>query len=333
MADREINYTKAIWEALHEALTRDERVFLLGEDIGIHGNIFGVTYGLMEEFGKKRVRSSPISEAAIVGAGVGAAILGMRPMVEIMYIDFATIAMDQIVNQAAKLHYMTGGKARIPLVIRTQGGAGTGEAAQHSQSLETYFAHVPGLKVIMPATPYDAKELLLSAIEDENPVMCIEHKLLYATRGPVPEGYYTVPIGKAKVRRQGRDLSIVTYSKMVLDALEAADVLAEEGIDAEVIDLRSLKPLDLDTVVRSVENTGNLLVVHEACRTMGFAAEVIACVCERTGMRVMVGRETGEDAPIPYSKPLEERVIPNRNSITQAARSLVERSMVERSRA
>ena len=319
---REITYTRAVWEALNEAMERDERVFLMGEDIGVHGNIFGATYGLMEKFGKKRVRSSPISEVAIIGSGVGAAILGMRPVVEIMYVDFATIAMDQIVNQAAKLRYMTGGKAKIPLVIRTQGGAGTGEAAQHSQSLETFFAHIPGLKVIMPASPYDAKGLLLAAIEDDNPVMCIEHKLLYATKGPVPEGYFTVPMGKAEIKRMGKDVTIVSYSKMVLDTMEAAGDLERDGIEAEVIDLKTLKPFDKQTVFSSVGKTGKLLVVYEACKTMGFGSEVAAAVAEE-GIPAKIKRVAGEDTPIPYSKPLEGRVIPNRQTIADAARSIV----------
>jgi pyruvate dehydrogenase E1 component beta subunit len=320
---REINYTKAIWEAFHEAMVKDERVFLMGEDIGVHGNIFGVTYGLMDEFGKKRVRSSPISEVAIIGAGVGSAILGMRPVVEIMYIDFATIAMDQIVNQAAKLRYMTGGKAKIPLVIRTQGGAGTGEAAQHSQSLESFFTHIPGLKVIMPATPYDVKGLLLAAIEDENPVMCIEHKLLYTTKGDVPEGYYTIPLGKADCKREGKDITIVTYSKMVLDAMAAAETLSQSGVDAEVLDLRTLSPLDKGAILQSVNKTKKLLVLHEACKTMGFGAEIVSTVVEG-GIQARIKRIAGADAPIPYSLPLERRVIPNREVIVKEARSLVE---------
>jgi pyruvate/2-oxoglutarate/acetoin dehydrogenase E1 component len=317
---REISYAQALWEAFDVALSRDARVFLLGEDIGVHGNIFAATYGLEQKYGKKRVRSSPISEVAIIGAGVGAAVLGMRPVVEIMYVDFATIAMDQIVNQAAKLRYMTGGKVKMPLVIRTQGGAGTGEAAQHSQSLETFYAHVPGLKVVMPSTPYDAKGLLLQAIEDENPVMFIEHKLLYATRGPVQEGYYTIPFGKAEVRRTGKDITIVAYSKMVLDCLDAAEELSRKRIDAEVIDLRTLKPLDMETIVASLRKTGKLLVVYEACRTMGFGAEIMAQVAEK-GISVPMRRVAGEDSPIPYSRVLEERVIPNARSIISAALS------------
>ena len=319
---RKINYTRALWEALHDALEKDDRVFLVGEDIGVQGNIFGVTFGFLDEFGCKRIRNSPISEAAIVGAGIGAAILGMRPVVEIMYIDFTNCAMDQIVNQAAKLHYMTGGKVRVPLVIRTQGGAGTGEASQHSQSLEAFFAHVPGLKVAMPSTPYDAKGLLTTAIEDENPVMFIEHKQLYTTNGEVPEGPYRIPFGVADMKREGKDITIVAYSKSVLDAIEAAKELVNRGVDAEVIDPRTLNPLDSEAILKSVTKTGRLVVVHQACRTGGFGAEIVARVAEG-GIPAKVKRVTGEDAPIPYSKPLEERVLPSRNKIVDAALSLM----------
>lgn len=319
---RTINYTRAIWEALNDALENDDRVFLVGEDIGVQGNIFGATYGFLDKFGEKKVRNSPISEVAIIGAAVGSAILGMRPVVEIMYIDFATIAMDQIVNQAAKLHYMTGGKAKLPLVVRTQEGAGTGEAAQHSQSLETFFAHVPGLRVVLPSTPYDVKGLLATAIEDENPVMFIEHKLLYTTQGEVPEEPYSIPFGKAEVKREGKDVTIVALSKMVLDALEAADELLERGIDAEVIDPRTINPIDRETIISSVRKTGNLVVTHQACRTVGFGAEIVAFVVEE-GVPVKVKRVTGEDTPIPYSKPLEDRVLPNKDKIVDAVISLV----------
>lgn len=319
---RTINYTKAIWEALHDALVNDERVFMVGEDIGVQGNVFGVTFGFLDEFGCKRIRNSPISEAAIIGAGIGSAILGMRPVVEIMYIDFTNCAMDQIVNQAAKLHYMTGGKVKVPLVIRTQGGAGTGEASQHSQSLEAFFAHVPGLKVVMPSTPYDVKGLLTTAIEDDNPVMFIEHKQLYNTTGEVPEGPYTIPFGEADIKREGKDVTIVALSKTVLDALEAAEELAQKGVDAEVIDPRTLDPLDRDTILSSVVKTGRLVVAHQACRTMGFGAEIIAQVAEE-GIPVRVKRVAGEDAPIPYSEPLERRVLPDRDKIAQAALSLM----------
>jgi pyruvate/2-oxoglutarate/acetoin dehydrogenase E1 component len=319
---RQINYTRALWEALHDALEKDERVFLVGEDIGVQGNIYGVTYGFIEEFGCRRIRNSPISEAAIIGAGIGAAILGMRPVVEIMYIDFTNCAMDQIVNQAAKLHYMTGGKVKVPLVIRTQGGAGTGEASQHSQSLEAFFVHVPGLKVVMPSTPYDAKGLLTAAIADENPVMFVENKLLYTTTGDVPEESYAIPLGVADVKREGKDITIVATSKTVLDALEAAEELAGKGIEAEVVDPRTLDPLDTDLLVSSVKKTGNLIVAHQACRTGGFGAEVIAQVAE-AGIDARVKRVAGENTPIPYSKPLEDRVLPSSSKIVEAALAMM----------
>ena len=319
---RQINYTRALWEALHDALEKDERVFMVGEDIGVQGNIYGVTYGFLEEFGCKRIRNSPISEAAIIGAGIGAAILGMRPVVEIMYIDFTNCAMDQIVNQAAKLHYMTGGKVKVPLVIRTQGGAGTGEASQHSQSLEAFFVHVPGLKVVMPSTPYDAKGLLTAAIEDENPVIFVENKLLYTTMGDVPEESYSIPLGVADVKREGKDITIIATSKSVLDALEGAEELAKKGIDAEVIDPRTLDPLDRETIFASVKKTGRLIVAHQACKTAGFGAEVVAQVVEE-GINVKVKRVAGEDTPIPYSKPLEDRVLPSSQKIVDAALSMM----------
>lgn len=319
---RQINYTRALWEALHDALEKDERVFVVGEDIGVQGNIYGVTYGFLEEFGCKRIRNSPISEAAIIGAGIGSAILGMRPVVEIMYIDFTNCAMDQIVNQAAKLHYMTGGKVKVPLVIRTQGGAGTGEASQHSQSLEAFFVHVPGLKVVMPSTPYDAKGLLTAAIEDENPVIFVENKLLYTTMGDVPEESYSIPLGVADVKREGKDITIVATSKSVLDALEGAEELARKGIDAEVIDPRTLDPLDRETIFASVKKTGRLIVAHQACKTAGFGAEVVAQVVEE-GINVKVKRVAGEDTPIPYSKPLEDRVLPSSQKIVDAALSMM----------
>jgi len=324
---RTINYTRAIWEALNDAMEKDERVILVGEDIGVQGNIFGATYGLLDKFGEKRVRNSPISEVAIIGAAVGSSILGMRPVVEIMYIDFATIAMDQIVNQAAKLHYMSGGKVKLPLVIRTQGGAGTGEAAQHSQSLESFFAHVPGLRVVLPSNPYDVKGLLTTAIEDENPVMFIEHKLLYTTKGEVPEESYSIPFGKAEIKREGKDITIVALSKMVLDALEAADELASKGIDAEVIDPRTLNPFDKATILSSVKKTGRLIVTHQACRTTGFGAEIIACAAEE-GIPMRVRRVVGEDTPIPYSKPLEDRILPDKNKIIDTAVALMKQGEI-----
>ena len=261
---REITYTEAVREALSEAMREDETVFILGEDIGIYGGAFGVTRGMLEEFGPKRIRHTPISESAIAGAAVGAAITGMRPIFELQFSDFITIALDQIVNQAAKIHYMYGGNVSIPLVMRTPGGSGTGAAAQHSQSLENWTAHIPGLIVIQPSTAYDAKGLLHSAIANNNPVMFYEHKLCYRTKGDVPEGKYFIPIGVADIKRPGKDISVIATSYMVHKALEAAEILAQEGIDIEVVDPRTLVPLDKKTIVDSVKKTGRALVVTEA---------------------------------------------------------------------
>ena len=263
MTDRELSYRDALNEALHEEMARDPAVCFLGEDVGRYGGVLQVSRGLYDRFGPKRVRDTPISEAGFTGIAVGAAMTGLRPVVEVMYIDFGALAMDQIVNQAAKARYMFGGKARVPLVMRTQGGGGRGNAAQHSQSLEMWYVHTPGLIVVQPSTPYDAKGLLKSAIRDDNPVIFIEHKLLYNTTGPVPDDEYLIPLGLADIKRAGKDVTIVATSRMVLFALEAAEKLAADGIDAEVIDPRSLKPLDLPAIVRSVEKTGRLVVVNE----------------------------------------------------------------------
>lgn len=325
---REITYAQALREALREEMKRDESVILIGEDIGIHGGAFSVTKGLIEEFGPERVRNTPISEAGFVGAAIGAALTGLRPIAEIMYIDFSTIAMDQIVNQAAKLRFMTGGKTCVPLVLRTQGGAGRGNAAQHSQSLEAWYAHIPGLLVVMPSSPYDAKGLLKSSIRDNNPIIFIEHKLLYATKGEVPdEGQeYLVPIGKADIKRKGSDVTIVTWSLMVRKALSAAEMLAEDGIAAEVVDVRTLRPLDTETIVESVKRTGRCIVVHEACKTGGFGAEVVARVVEEAFdyLDAPVLRVAAADTPIPYSKTLEDWVIPSEADIVSAVRRVVD---------
>src|SRR3990172_1211463 len=260
---RKITYREAVREALREEMTRDARVFLLGEDIAEFGGSYKVTEGLLGEFGRERVRNTPLSEAAIIGSALGAALMGMRPIAEIMYIDFTAIAMDQIVNQVAKVKYMFGGKAKVPLVIRTQGGTGRSSAAQHAQSLEAWFVHIPGLKVVMPSTPYDAKGLLKSAIRDDNPVIFIEHKLLYTMKGEVPEEEYLIPLGKAEVKREGRDVTIVAYSRMVHVALAAAEKLATDGIEAEVVDLRTLAPMDEAAILGSVKKTNRLVIVQE----------------------------------------------------------------------
>jgi len=310
---KEITYAQAINEALREEMARDPSIFLMGEDIGVYGGIFKVTQGLLEEFGEDRVRDTPISEAAIVGAGVGAALTGMRPVVELMFMDFATIAMDQIVNQAAKLRYMSGGQASVPLVIRTAAGAGRASAAQHSQSLEAWFVHVPGIKVVMPSTPYDAKGLLKTCLRGSDPVLFIEHKFLYREKGPVPDEDYQIPLGVADVKRPGRHATVVATSLMVKKSLEAAEQLAAEGIEVEVVDPRTLKPLDIDTIAASVRKTGRLLVVHEACKTGGVAGEIIASVLEECFdyLDAPPARVCGEDVPIPFAPELEQRAVPD----------------------
>jgi pyruvate/2-oxoglutarate/acetoin dehydrogenase E1 component len=327
MAVRQLQFREALNEALHEEMARDASVCVLGEDVGHYGGPFQVTRGLFEKYGKKRVRDTPISEAGFTGIAVGAAMTGLRPVAELLYIDFSTLAMDQIINQAAKARYMFGGKARVPLVIRTQGGGGRGNAAQHSQSLEMWYVHAPGLIVIQPATPHDAKGLLKSAIRDDNPVIFIEHKLLYNTSGPVPDEEYVIPIGVADVKRSGEDVTIVATSRMVLFALEAADELARRGIDAEVIDPRTLKPLDIDTIIRSVEKTGRLVVVNEGHRTGGFTAEVAARMQREAfdWLDAPIMQVATEDVPLPYNGRLELEAIPNPQDIVDAALEIVYR--------
>lgn len=322
---REITYREAIREALREEMRRDPSVFLLGEDIAEFGGSYKVTQGLLDEFGPERVRNTPISEAAIVGAALGAALVGMRPVAEIMYVDFMGIAMDQIVNQMAKIRYMFGGKARVPTVIRTQQGTGRSSAAQHAQSLEAWFVHVPGLKVVQPSTPYDAKGLMKASIRDDNPVIFLEHKLLYAEKGPVPEEEYIVPLGKADVKRPGKDVTVVATSRMVLRALNAAKDLEQEGIDVEVIDPRTLAPLDEDTILESVKKTGKLVVVHEAVRRCGFGAEIAATVAEKAFdyLDAPIKRVTALDTPMPFNPKLEAFVIPDEDKIKRAVRELV----------
>jgi len=323
---KEMTYAEAVREALRQEMIRDDSVFLIGEDIGRYGGAFGVSYGLVDEFGEDRVRDTPISEAGIMGAATGAALMGMRPVAEIMFMDFTTIAMDQLVNQAAKLRFMFGGKAKVPLVLRTPGGSGTGAAAHHSQSLEAWFVHVPGLKVVMPSTPYDAKGLLVASIRDDNPVIFVEHKLLYKTKGPVPEEEYTIPLGTADVKRTGRDLTIVATSIMVPRVLEAAETLAREGIDVEVVDPRTLKPLDEETIFRSVIKTGRVLIAHEACKTGGAGAEIAARIVESEAFDYLdapIKRLAGLDIPVPYNRNLERRMVPQVEDIVTAARELV----------
>jgi len=323
---RELSYAEAIREALAQAMEADERVFLFGEDVGVYGGAFGVSGDLVHRFGKERVIDTPISELGLAGAAVGAALTGMRPVLEIQFSDFITLAMEQIVNQAAKIRFMFGGKASVPMVVRLPGGSGTGAAAQHSQSLEAWFAHVPGLKVVQPSTPHDAKGLLLSAIDDPNPVLIFEHKLLYKTKGPVPSAPYRVPIGSAVVRRIGRDLTIVAASVMAIRAAGAAQRLAGEGIDAEVIDLRSLRPIDFPTIAQSVRKTHRLLIVYEGVKTMGIGAEISAQIAESEVFDFLdapIARLGGADAPIPYNPVLEKASVPQEDDIVTAARRLV----------
>ena len=323
---RELSYAEAIREGLAQAMQADERVFLFGEDVGVYGGAFGVSGDLFHKFGPERVIDTPISELGIAGAAVGAAITGMKPVLELQFSDFVTLAMEQIVNQAAKIHFMFGGKATVPMVVRLPGGSGTGAAAQHSQSLEAWFAHVPGLKVVQPSTPHDAKGLLLAAIDDPNPVLIFEHKLLYKTRGPVPEDPYRVPIGKAAVRRAGRDLTIVGSSIMAIRAAAAATRLSAENIDAEVIDLRSLRPIDLTTIAASVRKTHRLLIVYEGVKIMGIGAEISAMIAESDAFDFLdapIARLGGADVPLPYNPVLEKAAVPQEDDIVAAARRLV----------
>ena len=324
-AVRELSYAQAIQEAMAIAMETDDRVFLMGEDIGVYGGAFQVTGDLVERFGADRVIDTPISELGGAGVAVGAAVTGLRPIFEFQFSDFATLAMEQIVNQAAKMRYMLGGAVSVPVVMRFPAGSGTGAAAQHCQSLEAWLGHVPGLKVIQPATPYDAKGMLLAAVADPDPVMIVEHKLLYKTKGPVPEGYYTVPIGKAAIRREGRDLTIVATSIMVHKALEAAKTLEAEGIDVEVVDLRTIRPMDKETVIESVKKTSRLLCVYEGVKTLGVGAEVSAMIAESEAFDFLdapIVRLGGAETPIPYNPDLEKATVPQVPDILAAARSL-----------
>jgi len=323
---RKIAYREALREALREEMLRDKRVFLLGEDIGRYwGGAFKVTKGLAEEFGDERVRDTPISESAIIGVAIGAAITGMRPVAEIMFGDLTTLAMDQIANQAAKLRYMFGGQTSVPLVIRTPFGGGVNIAAHHSQCLEAWFMHVPGLYVAVPSTPYDAKGLLKTAIRGENPVIFCEHKLLYPVEGEVPEEDYTVPFGTAAVRREGTDVTIVATLYMVHKALEAAEKLENEGVSVEVVDPRTLVPLDKEAIIRSVKKTGRLVVVSEDCKTAGVTAEISAVAAEEAldYLDAPIKRVAAADTPIPFSPPLENFVIPDENRIIKAVKEIV----------
>jgi len=322
---REISYAQAIQEALREEMQRDETVFMMGEDVGLYGGAYGASRGLFEEFGEWRVIDTPISEAAIGGAAVGAAMAGMRPIAEIMYVDFTPLAMDQVANQGAKNRYMFGGRTSVPMVIRTEGGAGRALAAHHSQSLEALWTHFPGIHVVMPATPYDVKGLLKAAIRENNPIMFIEHKMLYKTKGRVPEEEYIIPLGSADIKRSGKDISIVTYSRQVLNALDAAKILAEEGIDAEIVDLRSLKPLDIDTLIQSIKKTGRFVGVTEAYENTSYINEIMAVVNDHAfdWLDAPMVRVAAANVPVPRAEILEDLAIPNAARIVEACRKVM----------
>ncbi len=321
---RQITYCQALNEALDQRMAVDNTVVLLGEDIGQFGGVFQVTAGLMEKYGKDRVVDVPIAEAGFVGAGVGAALTGMRPVVEIMFMDFTTVCMDMIVNQMAKMHYMFGGRGKVPMVLRTNIGAGRGTAAQHSQSLQSWFMQVPGLYIAAPATPYDAKGLLVESIKNDNPVIFVEHKKLYITKGDVPEEEYTIPFGKAVVRREGADITIVATFAMVQRSLDAAEKAAEKGISVEVIDPRTLVPLDKETILESVKKTGRLLVADEGHKSCGVAAEIAAIASEEVieYLKAPIARVCSPDTPVPFSPPLEQAFIPDVKDLLPAIERL-----------
>jgi pyruvate dehydrogenase E1 component beta subunit len=318
-----MTYAEAIRDGMRVEMKRDPSVYLCGEDVGKFGGCFGVTAGLVDEF-PGRVLDTPITETAIIGSAVGAACAGLRPIAEIMFVDFTGVCMDELFNQAGKMRYMFGGKAKVPMVLRTICGGGLGAAAQHSQCMEAWFAHIPGVKTVLPATPADAKGLMAAAIRDDNPVVYIEHKQLLGLSGDVPEGEHLVPLGQADVKRAGGDVTIVTWSWMVHKALAAAEALAREGIGAEIIDLRSLVPLDKETILKSVAKTNKLVIVHEAVRTAGFGGEIAAVVAEE-GFDLLdtpIRRVTAPDTPVPFSTVLEKAYLPDEGKIIQAVKEL-----------
>jgi pyruvate dehydrogenase E1 component beta subunit len=322
----EITYREAIHDAMVEEMRRDENVFLIGEDIGTYGGAFGVSAGMLAEFGPERVRETPISELAIVGAAAGAAMVGMKPIAELMFMDFVLLALEPLMNQAAKARYMFGGKATVPMVVRLPGGSGTGAAAQHSQSLESMLMNIPGIKVVAPSTAYDAKGLLLSAIRDPNPVCFVEHKLLYKVKGQVPEDEYTIPLGVADIKHPGEDITVVTSGIMVQKSLAVASKLSQEGISVEVLDLRTLRPMDEQAIIKSVKKTGRLLVVHEAVQTGGWAGEVMAVVSSSEAFDYLdapMRRLAGKDVPIPYNRFLEAAAVPQEADIEAEIRAIV----------
>ena len=320
---REITYREAVREAMCEEMRRDENVYFMGEDIGVYCGAFGVSKGMIQEFGEERVRETPISETAFVGAGVGSAITGMRPIVELMFSDFMAVCYDQIINQAAKMHFMFAGKVNVPMVIRTAAGGGTGAAAQHSQSLEQMYCNVPGLKVVVPSTPYDAKGLLKSAIRDNNTVIFLEQKKLYKEKGPVPEEDYVIPLGVASLAREGTDVSVITYGRMVQMSLQVAEKLAAEGISVEVLDLRTLSPLDRDAVIRTARKTRRVVVVHESVKFAGFGGEIVSTIADSDAFYYLdapIKRVGGLYCPVPFNPQLEASAFPTPERIEAAIR-------------
>ncbi|MBN1298276.1 MAG: alpha-ketoacid dehydrogenase subunit beta [Actinobacteria bacterium] len=322
---REISYAEAVRECLRQQMKADDKIFMLGEDVGLYGGAFGVSVGLISEFDSERIMDTPISEQGIVGLAIGAALMGMRPVVEIMFSDFIMLPLEQIANQAAKIHYMFGGKAKVPMVIRTPGGGGIGLAAQHSQSIEGIFLGFPGLKIVLPSSAYDVKGLLASSIKDDNPVLFFEHKLLYQTKEDVPEKPYEIEIGKAHIKRQGSDISVVATSYMVQKSLKVAQKLESEGISVEVVDPRTIKPLDIDTITDSVKKTGKAVLVEEACYTGGFTCFLASEIMKHCfdWLDAPVVRVTSLDCPIPYEHNLENVVIPDEAKIEKAIRELL----------
>jgi len=323
---KETTVLEAIREAISEEMVRDSKVFMIGEDIGQFGGALGQTKGLYEKFGDERILDTPISEAAIVGAAVGAAMLGMRPIADIMFTDFSTLAMDQIINQAAKARFMSGGKVSVPVVIKMQSGAGRGKAAQHSQSFEAIYSHIPGLKVVMPSTPYDAKGLFKAAIRDNDPIVYMEHGSLYGIKGQIPEEDYTIPLGIGEIKREGKDISIITYSYMVHMALAAAEILQGEGIDAEIVDLRTLRPMDTGIIVDSIKKTHRVVVLHEACITGGIGGEIVAKIAENVFdyIDAPIRRLGIPDVPIPYAKSLEDTILPTKEKLIACIKEVLE---------
>lgn len=326
MPDRILSSSAALAEALHEEMRRDETIFIVGEDLLAHAGIFGQFKGIPEAF-PGRIIDTPISETCIAGCGLGAAMTGMRPIIDFHFSDFVTCGMDELCNQAAKIRYMFGGQVKLPMVVWCPDGAGLRAAAQHSQSLEAWFVHTPGLKVVIPSEPADVKGLIKAAIRDDDPIMFFQHKKLFAKEGPVPEEEYVIPLGQAAVKREGKDVSLLCYGSSYYLCMEAADKLAEDGIDAEVVDLRTLKPLDMDTIAESIRKTHRAVIVHEACRTGGFGAELAARIQEELfdDLDAPVKRVGAKDVPIPFSPPMEDFVLPNAGQVVEAVHGVTYR--------